>query len=134
MSKNISHNITAALGLRLGFYAGAGLTYNAADPKVDQYKPVTASDDRTVVLAAADAIPVGSLILVEPDDGHSVKCTVELGPVVRFNRGANTFAAGDFGKGVLADGTGGVKPMGAATAGFGRVTAVEGDMVYVLTY
>lgn len=135
MSKQVSHNISVALGLRLGFYAGAGLTYNVADPDVDKHKPVRITDDRTVVLAAVDTIPTGSLILVEPDDGMGVKATVELGPICRFRRGANTFAAADFGKGVLADGTGAVKPVGAVTTGsFGKVTSVEGDYVYVLTY
>lgn len=134
MSKELSHNISVALGLRLGFYAGAGLTYNAADPDVDKHKPVKMSADRTVVLAADGDVPIGGILVVEPDDGHSVKVDVSLGPVVRFRRGANTFAAGDFGKGVLAGAAGTVKPAGAATASFGKVTAVEGDWVYVLTY
>ena len=132
MSKQVSHNISAALGLRLGFYAGAGLTYNVADPDVDKHKPVLITDDRTVVLAEADDVPNGTLILTEPDDGMGVKVTVELGPIVRFNRGANTFVAANFGKGVLADGAGAVKT--AASGGFGKVTSVEGDYVYVLTY
>lgn len=133
MSKNISHNITAALGLRLGFHAGAGLTYSETDPKQDQYKPVTISADRTVVLAAADAVPVGSIVLVEPSDGQSVKVTVELGPVVRFNLGDGVDGATLIGNGVIADGDGGVKLAGE-TGGFGIVTAVEGEKVFVLTY
>lgn len=135
MSKQVSHNISAALGLRLGFYAGTGLTHNDQDPDQHKHKPVTISADRTVVLAEADAVPDGSLILTEVNDGHSVKVTVELGPVVRFNKAtATTFADADFGAGVLADGDGGVKPAGAATESFGRVTSVEGDKVYVVTY
>lgn len=134
MSKDISHDITAALGLRLPFHAGTGLTYNTADPDENLYAPVTISDNGTVVLAAADAVPDGSIVLIEPNDGRSAKVTVELGPVVRFNVAeGTTFAAGDFGGGVLADGTGGVKPAGAATASFGRLTSVRRGVATVLS-
>lgn len=134
MSKTVSHNISAALGLRLGFYAGSGLTHSDQTPDQHKHKPVTISADRTVVLAANNAVPLGSIVLTEVSDGHSAKVTVELGPVIRFNKAtATTFAEGDFGKGVLSDGAGGVKPAGTAS-GLGKVTSVEGDMVFVLTY
>lgn len=133
MSKNISHNITAALGLRLGFHAGTGLTYSATDPKKDQFKPVTISADRTVVLAEDGDVPVGSIVLTEPTDGQSVKVTVELGPVVRFNLGDGVTGSTLIGNAVVADGDGGVKLAGAG-GGLGIVTAVEGDKVFVLTY
>lgn len=134
MSKQVSHNISVALGLRLGFYAGEGLTYSDQAPDQHKHKPVALSDDRTVILAEEDAEPIGSLILIENPDGHSTKVSVELGPICRFRLGEGvTFSAADFGQGVLADGDGGVKPAGAG-GGFGKVTSVEGDMVYVLTY
>jgi hypothetical protein len=133
MSKNISHNISAALGLRLGFNAGAGLTYNAADPADKLNQPVKMSANQTVVLCANNDRPIGSIVIVEPSDGSSVKVTVSLGPVVCFNLGTSQTAAGMFGKSVIADGAGGVKPA-TAGAGLGIVTSVEGSKVYVLTY
>lgn len=132
MSKNISHNITAALGLRLSFHAGAGLTHSDTDPDKDKFKPVKISADKTVVLCEDDDIPVGSIVLTEPDDGQSVKVTVELGPVVRFNLGEGVTGSTLIGKSVVADGDGGVKL--ATTDGLGRVTSVEGDKVFVLVY
>ena len=133
MSKQISHNISAALGLRLGFHAGAGLTYTAATPddKLDQ--PVKLSASGSVVLCANNDRPIGSLVLVEPTDGNSTKVTVSLGPIVRFNLGSGQTASTMFGKSVVADGTGAVKPA-TAGAGLGIVTSVEGNKVFVLTY
>ena len=132
MSKNISHNITAALGLRLTFHAGSGLTYSSSDPDNNRFKPVKISADKTVVLAADGDIPVGSIVVTEPSDGDSVKVTVELGPIVRFNLGTDVDGSTLINKSVVADGAGGVKL--ASAGGLGRVTSVEGDKVFVLVY
>lgn len=132
MSRNISHNISAALGLRLPFNAGSGLTYDAADPDNHLHKPVKISADRTVVLCADNDTPIGSIVLVEPSDRVSTKVTVEMGPVVRFNLGTGVTASTLINKRVVADGAGGVKLAGAGAVGFGVVTAVENGVVFVL--
>lgn len=133
MSNNIDHRISVALGLRLGFHAGAGITYNPSNPMEHKDKPVALSDDGTVILAAADATPIGAVILVEPPDAMSTKVAVNLGPVVWFNMDAAP-AAGDFGKGVVADTGGKVKV--AASGGFGKIISYDelAKQVFVLTY
>lgn len=128
MSKNISHDITAALGLRLPFHADASITFNEAAPQEHLYKPVKLTDNGTVALCDAGDTPIGSILVVERNDGVSVKVTVELGPIVRFNVDDATVFAYD-GTGVAAAADGMVE-----AGDFGVLLSTRKGVAFVLTY
>ncbi|MDQ3540106.1 MAG: hypothetical protein M3440_05410 [Chloroflexota bacterium] len=123
MANTVSHRLTVATYLRIPFYAGAGITYDPANPTALHGRAVRISTDRTVVLAAAGERVDGSIFLVEPPDRMGVKVTVSVAGMVWFKMATGATFTGA-GESVLG-GADGVAPGGASVAARGIVTHVD---------
>jgi hypothetical protein len=101
MSNKVSFRHSVAKGLRETFNL-SGITYDATNPQKDVRKAVSLTTQGNygpvVTLAGAGARVIGSIILVEPTDGASVKGAIDVatgGAVVWFKYTGTAPAPGD---------------------------------------
>lgn len=130
MANDVSHVIKP--GLTLPFTL-SGSTYDPANPKEHVGKAVTITGNATVALTATDARVDGVILAVEPTDGVSVKCSVQLDGILVFMNPEAAASLTGYGLGVVGGATAGsVKDAAADTDSRGKITQVMGDTVCVL--